>query len=128
MLKLFLLLSGGALGTAARYYLQGISYKVFDTTFPYGTLAVNLTGSFVIGLLWGISEYTTMTTEFRTFSFIGVLGGFTTFSSFTLETMNLFRDGETKFAIINILSNNLLGLILVFAGFFLSKLLINLFK
>jgi len=89
---------------------------------------VNLLGSFIIGLLWGTWETTNMSSHTRTFLFIGILGGFTTFSSFTLETMNLFRDGEYGMATLNILANNILGLILVFAGFFAARGLVNLIR
>ncbi|MEK6589569.1 MAG: CrcB family protein, partial [Nitrospinota bacterium] len=64
----------------------------------------------------------------RTFIFIGILGGFTTFSSYTMETLNLFRDGEIKLGLTNILANNIIGLLLVFIGFILGKGLINLTK
>ncbi len=119
--RLVLLLSGGALGTLARYGLSGLTHRVFGGTFPLGTLVVNLVGSFVIGLLWGFWETNTLPASFRSFVFIGILGGFTTFSTAMLETMNLFRDGETKLALINILANNVLGIALVFLGFMLAK-------
>jgi CrcB protein len=64
----------------------------------------------------------------KTFIFIGILGAFTTFSTYMLETLNLFRDGETGLALYNLLLNNFFGIIVVFSGFFLSQALINLFK
>lgn len=123
MLKILLLISGGAIGTLARYSLSGVVHRWYGTSFPLGTLAVNLIGSFVIGLLWGMFEREALTSNMRSFLFIGVLGGFTTFSSFSLETLNLLRDGETKWALVNILANNLIGLLLVFAGFALARLI-----
>ena len=128
MIKVIYLLSGGAIGTLARYGVSGFSHRVFSSIFPWGTLMVNLIGSFVIGLLWGISEQTNFSPNIRAFIFIGILGGFTTFSSYSLETLNLFRDGEVKMGIINILANNILGLVLVFAGFILSKGIVNFIK
>lgn len=126
MLKIILLLAGGAAGTLARYGVSGLAHRYFTGTFPYGTLAVNLLGSLIIGFLWGAMENSSAPSLLRTFLFIGILGGFTTFSSYSLETLNLFRDGEFKMAAINILANNILGIILVFAGFFSSKAFLNL--
>jgi len=64
----------------------------------------------------------------KTFVFIGILGALTTFSTYMLETLNLFRDGETGLALYNLFVNNFLGIVVVFSGFFLSQALINLFK
>jgi len=128
MTKIILLLSGGAIGTLARYGVSGLMYKCFNGTFPFGTLAVNLIGAFIIGLLWGLWEGFRISSNMRAFVFIGILGGFTTFSTYTLETLNLFRNGETKMALVNIFANNIFGLILVFLGFFAAKGLITIIK
>jgi CrcB protein len=89
---------------------------------------VNVLGSLIIGLLWGIWETANISSHMRTFIFIGILGGFTTFSTYSLETLNLFREGEVKMAIVNILANNILGILMVFAGFFAARSLINLIR
>ena len=128
MTKFIYLIAGGALGTFLRYYVSGVSYKVFDWTFPVGTLVVNLAGSFFIGLLWGIFESLNMSPNIRIFLFVGLLGGFTTFSSFMLETLNLYRDGEIKMAVYNILANNIFGIIVVIGGFLLSKFIVQSIK
>ncbi|MCD4679914.1 MAG: fluoride efflux transporter CrcB [Bacteroidales bacterium] len=128
MTKIILLLVGGAIGTLARYALSGLTRYHLDGTFPYGTLAVNLTGSLVIGLIWGLWETTSISINIRTFMFIGILGGFTTFSTYALETINLFRSGEEKMAVINILANNILGLLLVFLGFIAAKGLLSIIR
>ena len=128
MTKVILLATGGALGTVLRYALSGLTYRFTGGIFPWGTLAVNLTGSFAIGFLWGIFEAENMSPQMRNFLFIGILGGFTTFSTFALESLNLFRDGEVRLAITNVLASNFLGIVLVFIGFFLSKYIINLMK
>ncbi len=128
MIKILLLLSGGALGTLARYSVSGWVHRLFESSFPYGTLAVNLIGSFIIGLLWGLVENSTLSSNTRTFVFIGILGGFTTFSSYSLETLNLFRDGEIKLALANVLANNVLGLVLVVAGYSAAKALNSLIQ
>ncbi len=125
MIKLLYILIGGAIGTYLRYAVSGYSYKLFDWLFPIGTLVVNLIGSFTIGLIWGLFESSSLSPNIRVFLFIGILGGFTTFSTYMLETLNLYRDGEVKMAIFNLLANNIFGLIMVILGFFLSKLLIG---
>lgn len=112
---------GGALGTLSRYLVSGWSHKVLPGVFPWGTLVVNAVGALVIGLLWGIFEFRDIGHHTRMFLFIGFLGGFTTFSTFALETMNLVQDGEMKLAIMNVLANNLLALVFVFGGYFLTK-------
>lgn len=128
MTKFILLAAGGAIGTLLRYSLSGLTYKIIDGIFPWGTLFVNLTGSLSIGLLWGLFEIENLSPNMRNFIFVGVLGGFTTFSTFTLESFNLFRDGEIKLALSNLLISNIFGIVFVFAGFLLSKYIINLIK
>lgn len=127
-MKIILLLIGGAVGTLARYALAGFTHKIYLGTFPMGTLMVNLLGSLVIGFLWGISESRNISPNYRSFVFIGLLGGFTTFSTYALETMNLLRENEIRQALTNMVATNLLGLFLVLAGFFLAKGFINLIK
>ena len=109
---------GGALGSASRYLLgtwtQSISKSI---DFPYGTLTVNLIGCFVIGFLSQLAESRgAFTSESRAFLFVGILGGFTTFSSFGNDTINLLRDGETFNALANIGANVIVGLLLVWLG------------
>jgi len=97
------------------------THKHVAGVFPWGTLWVNLIGSFVIGILWEVSERVSVAPDLRIFVLVGILGGFTTFSSFALETINLLRAGETGYALINIITTNMLGLLLVVAGAVLSK-------
>ena len=109
---------GGALGSTSRYLLgtwtQSLSKSI---DFPYGTLTVNLIGCFVIGFLSQLAEARgAFTSESRAFVFIGILGGFTTFSSFGNDTINLLRDGETVNALANIGANVIVGLALVWLG------------
>ncbi len=128
MTKILLLAAGGAIGTVLRYSLSGVTYKFFNGVFPWGTLAVNLTGSFIIGILWGLFEIETLSSNVRNFVFIGILGGFTTFSTFALESFSLFRDGEVKLAITNLLASNVLGILLVFAGFLIARYILNIIR
>ena len=128
MTKIIILAAGGAIGTVLRYSVSGLTHRAVSGMFPWGTLAVNLTGSFLIGVLWGIFEVQNISSNIRTFLFVGILGGFTTFSTFALESLNLMRDGEMKFAFSNVLASNILGILLVFAGFIASKYIINLIR
>jgi CrcB protein len=112
---------GGALGTLARYLVSGWTHKIVPGMFPWGTLVVNALGALLIGLLWGVFDQRDIGPNTRMFLFIGFLGGYTTFSTYALETMNLVHDGEMKLALINVLANNILAIGLVFGGYFLSK-------
>ena len=110
--KLFLAGIGGFIGSALRYAVTGyVQTWTRSINFPYGTLAVNLIGCFAIGLLSYLAETRGLfTAETRTLIFIGLLGGFTTFSAFGNETMNLWRDGENALAMANIALHLVLGL------------------
>ena len=109
---------GGALGSVFRYLLSAWTQSASKSVdFPYGTLTVNLMGCFVIGFLAQLAEARgVFTSQSRAFVFIGILGGFTTFSSFGNETINLLRDGETWNALANVGANVIFGLILVWLG------------
>lgn len=121
MMKILLLLAGGAFGTLARYSVSGLVHKYAGSVFPFGTLTVNIAGAFIIGLAWGFFEVREISPNTRTFLFIGLLGGFTTFSTYALETLNLFKQGDMKMAFANILANNVFAIVLVFAGFVLAR-------
>jgi len=109
---------GGFIGSIARYLASGYVQQLTQSAdFPYGTLAVNLIGCFVIGVLAELADARgVFTTESRAFVFVGVLGGFTTFSSFSNETMNLMRDGETLPALANVTVHIVVGLGAVWLG------------
>jgi fluoride exporter len=118
VLKVLLVGVGGFMGSVSRYLLGSYIQQVSkSTSFPYGTMVVNLAGCFTIGLLSQLAESRgVFTPETRALVFIGVLGGFTTFSSFGNETMNLFRGGQTLGALGNVAVNVILGLFLVWLG------------
>jgi CrcB protein len=128
MLRYFFIGLGGAIGTICRYALSSLDHQWSKGIFPLSTLVVNLSGSFMIGLLWGFFDRSIISPHMRMFVFIGILGGFTTFSTFSLENFNLIRDGEIKIALWNVLVTNVGGIGLVFAGFALSRYLMDLFK
>ena len=109
---------GGALGSVSRYLLGAWTLTLGKSIdFPYGTLAVNLIGCFVIGFLSQLVETrSAFTAEARAFIFIGLLGGFTTFSAFGNDTINILRDGRMFHALANVAANVIVGLALVWFG------------
>jgi len=111
--------TGGFLGALARYGLSGVVHRYFSyTTFPVGTLTVNLVGCLLIGILAGLVEARQLFgPEARAFALIGILGGFTTFSTFGYESFALLRDGEYLRSGVNIGLNVVLGLALVWLGY-----------
>jgi CrcB protein len=127
-MRLILIGLGGAIGTVLRYIVSGLDYKYSYGIFPISTLVVNLAGSFAIGFLWGIFEAVAISPQVRMFVFIGILGGFTTFSTFALENFNLLRDSEHHVALLNILVSNVCGIFLVFAGYALARMFLNFMK
>lgn len=128
MFNLIFIGLGGAIGAVLRYVVSGLDYKFSNGVFPVSTLVINLAGSFIIGFLWGLFEVFVVSPTMRMFIFIGVLGGFTTFSTFALENFNLIRDGEMSIAITNIVLSNLLGIGLVFIGYGIARFLTNIAK
>lgn len=119
--KIILLSAGGMAGTLARYGLSGLTHRLYGGFFPLGTLVVNLAGAFCIGLVWSLTEDVPLSPSVRSLVFIGLLGGFTTFSSFMLESLHLLRDGEIGWAVLNLVAQNVLGLVAVFGGFLLGQ-------
>ena len=126
MLRFLVIGVGGAIGTLARYAVSGLDYKYSYGVFPISTLIVNLSGSLIIGLLWGLSDRFLVSPNMRLFIFIGILGGYTTFSTFSLESFNLLRDGEYRIALMNILLSNSFAIAFVFIGYFCSQALTGL--
>lgn len=119
--QLFYVAIGGALGSALRFI---ISYNVADYKFfnvAVGTLLVNLSGSFLIGLLFPLVTKIVSTELLRFFLLSGVLGGYTTFSAFSFENMQLLKTGNYVAMIFNILVQSFMGVVLAFVGFFLAE-------
>ncbi len=121
MPNLIYVILGAAIGASGRYLVGGWVSRLVGTPFPWGTLAVNLAGCFAIGLAWGVAERTLWAPALRVFLFVGVLGAFTTFSSFGLETLHLVRDGELRLALGYVLGSNLAGFALVWLGMALAR-------
>jgi CrcB protein len=110
---------GGALGTLARFGVSAVALQWFGTTFPWGTLIINVLGSFIMGffatLTRGETRFAAGPTT-RQFVMTGILGGFTTFSSFSLQTLNLARDGDWLRASGNAVGSLVLSLAAVWLG------------
>ena len=124
ILTVFMVGIGGFIGAIFRYLAAGLIHKLSNNYyFPYGTLGVNLLGAFLIGLLGGYADNLEMfSPKVRLFLFIGLLGGFTTFSTFGYETIALIRDREIIAAFANVGLHVLLGLFLVYLGYSLATL------
>jgi CrcB protein len=109
---ILLIAVGGACGAVGRYILSGLVHRFVTPFFPWGTFVVNVAGCAVFGLLFGAMEARQVTSPaVRAFVFIGLLGGFTTFSSFAFETMELVRKGEMPAALGNVGGQVVLGLL-----------------
>ena len=111
--------AGGAIGTVARFFVSGVVANAFGQTFPWGTLIINVTGSFVIGFfgtLTGPDGRVMVSGTTRQFVMVGLCGGYTTFSSFSLQTLNLVEDGEWLSAAGNIFGSVILCLLFVWLG------------
>ncbi len=124
-MKYFYILIGSGTGGIIRYLFSRWVYSLSAGTFPIGTLVVNLLGCLIIGFLAGLFEYWVVSPNLRLFIFVGFLGGFTTFSSFGLETFNLIKNSEIRSAFFNIILSDIFGIGLVFAGYLLSQLFIK---
>ena len=115
----FLIAIGGALGSVARYWCSGVAAALLGETFPWGTLIVNVVGSLIIGFfatITGPDGRIFAGTEVRQFVMIGLCGGYTTFSSFSIQTLNLINDGEWLSAALNIGGSVFLCLLAVWLG------------
>ena len=113
---------GSAIGGVSRYLLGGLVQRMLDTTFPAGTLLVNVTGSFLLGAIIRYAlEIPSLTPEVRAFLTIGFCGGYTTFSTFSYETMALLEDGEWARAGVYITASVILSLIATFLGLALAR-------
>jgi CrcB protein len=114
---------GSALGGMARYWCSGIAARLIGETFPWGTMIVNITGSFIIGFfatLTGPDGRVFADTLTRQFVMIGICGGYTTFSSFSLQTLALLQDGEGVLASANVALSVIACLLAVWAGYALA--------
>jgi CrcB protein len=120
--KFLIVAAGGALGSAARYAVTHAAGLLLPTSFPYGTFLVNAIGCLVFGLIAGAAEGRgTLTPGVRLFWLVGVLGGFTTFSSYAYDTMVLARGGAWPLAVVNAAGQVLIGLAFLSLGWWLTR-------
>ncbi|OFX49888.1 MAG: hypothetical protein A2046_16240 [Bacteroidetes bacterium GWA2_30_7] len=123
-MKLIIAIGAGSfIGGVLRYLISQFIQAKFFSTFPIGTLSVNIIGCFVIGLIYGISDRGNMTQDWRLFLATGLMGGFTTFSAFSIETVNMLRDGQLWYVTTYICSSIVLGLLATFIGISIIKIL-----
>jgi CrcB protein len=122
--RLFWICLGGAFGSGARYLISGWVLDYFGPAFPSGTLAVNTIGSFLIGVLMFLGvEAGMMSPTLRLALTTGVMGGFTTYSAFSFETMRLLQDGAALLALLNVLATLVICLVACFLGWGTGQLL-----
>ena len=126
-MKLYLIVAlGSGIGGMLRYYISDFVQKNSTSLFPFGTLTVNIIGSFLIGLiLFYLDSIKMITAEMRLFLTVGLCGGLTTFSTFSFETIKLIQDSEYLLAGTNVLLNVLVTLLAVLLAALISKLLIG---
>lgn len=114
--------AGGAIGSVLRHFVGKGALVLFGSTFPVGTLFVNVLGSFVMGVLVAFFAHTlNPPQEVRAFLTVGLLGGFTTFSSFSLDAVTLYERGETLSAMLYVVLSVILSLAGIFAGMFFTR-------
>ena len=120
--KILWMALAGVAGTLSRYWLQGLVQRHAGSVFPWGTLAVNMAGCFLFGLVWSLAEHRlTISSETRTIILVGFMGAFTTFSSFAFESAQLMRDAEWLLAGANIVGQNVCGVAFLFLGLALGR-------
>lgn len=116
--KLFAVAFGGGLGALLRYLIFYYFERFHKSVFPWATLIVNLAGALLIGFLWGYFDKVYVSPGIRMFIFIGILGSFTTFSTFAFDILSLINDGHFRNVVIYLLASNILGVGLAFLGYY----------
>jgi CrcB protein len=124
--KLLLVAAGGALGASARYLLGLWIASRVGPDFPWGTFIINVSGSFVLGVVLGLVSEGYLCAGARLFLAVGILGGYTTFSTFSYETLELLTDGNMRAFLVNALGQLACGLVAVYLGLVVGRLLISL--
>jgi fluoride exporter len=120
----FIVFFGAGIGGVVRYWGTSFVYKFLSPTFPYGTLFVNVLGSFIIGIvMYYLDSNELISHDLRIFLTVGFCGGLTTFSAFSYETINFLKERDYLFAGLNVMANVLITLVALFVAYKLSKLL-----
>ena len=120
-LNLLLVIMGGGIGAGGRYLLGGWLHSLVGHGFPWGTFTVNVLGSLVLGLVFGVAQQGSLSSGTNLFLTVGVLGGFTTFSSFSFETMQLLALGNVGASLVNVAGQFVMSLLAVYLGFTLLR-------
>jgi len=124
MIQLLAIAAGGAIGSVLRYAVSTGVYSMLGRNFPYGTLAVNVAGSFLMGFLFILMvERLDMSGMWRMAILVGFLGAFTTFSTFSIETVNLLQGGDFTRALLNVVTSVAFCLVATWVGFRLGRLI-----
>jgi len=123
--KLVYIALGGALGATLRYLTSVVMFKALGGEFPWGTLAVNVLGSLAAGFVWGLLGDSTGSQRTQALFFIGLLGAFTTFSAYALDSLQLVQDGQLGMASINVIANNLGAMLAAGAGYVVARALVR---
>lgn len=123
MQNLLFVVIGAGIGGGLRYYISGLSFRFLPEVFPWGTLVVNVIGSFLLGLIIFIGfEKIASPPHIKNLLTTGFCGGFTTFSTFSFETISLLRSSEYLYAVLNITGNVVLSLLAIIAALYISKI------
>ena len=118
----FLVGLGGFIGSLSRYFIEKSLYAIIQSSFPYPTFLINLIGCFLIGLLFGLSnKLDIISFELRIFLATGILGSFTTFSTFSKDSLILLKDGNIKYFLLYTLSSFIIGILFTFIGYTIVK-------
>jgi CrcB protein len=114
---------GGGIGALSRYFTSQFVNNLYNKTFSLGTVFVNCIGALLIGFLINIFDMFALNPKWKLLIITGFLGGYTTFSAYSLETVNYFLNGNIKYGILNILLNNVLCMLFVLLGIWLNKII-----
>lgn len=128
MVALWIVAIGGACGSLLRYVISEFVTRLSAGIFPWGTMSVNLIGSFAIGVVWQLVENGSLSPNARLFLISGFMGAFTTFSTFTLENVHLLQGSNYRLFLYNILVKNIIGICLVAMGMAVCRHSVSLFK
>ena len=120
---MLLVFIGAGIGGVLRFIFASLVYTYTGRSFPYGTLVINLTGSFLMGFLYVVitQHFEDFVPELTALLLVGLLGGYTTFSSFSIETFRLFEDGKILYAILNVICSTTFGILFAYFGIILGK-------
>jgi len=122
-MSLIYIVIGGGIGALLRYFTSQFVNNLYNKNFSLGTIFVNCIGALLIGLLINIFDLYGINTKFKLLIITGFLGGYTTFSTYSIETVNYFINGNIKYGLLNILLNNILCILFVLLGLWLNKIL-----